>query len=103
MIAKEVKAEFENLEVHMGPLKDSRFKMKCSVSYEEQMLTIDGGKRVVRMHARNIGNVHLEKKAIRIAGINFEVKEGEDVNVVSGSIRLELGDAAKDWYQELWG
>jgi hypothetical protein len=103
MIAKEIKTEFENLEVHMGPLKDSKFKMKCSLSYEEQMLTMDGGKRVARMHARNIGNVHLEKKAIRIAALNFEIKEGEDVSVASGSIRLELGDAAKDWYQELWG
>jgi len=103
MNANDAKADFENLEVHMGPLKDSKFKMKCSVTYEEQMLIMDGGKRVARMHARNIGNVHLEKKAIRIAAMNFEVKEGEDVSVASGSIRLELGDAAKDWYQELWG
>jgi len=103
MIANDVKAEFENLEVHLGSLKDSKFKAKCSVTYDEQMLVMDGGKRVARMHARNIGNVHLEKKAIRIAAMNFEVKEGEDVSVVSGSIRLELGDAAKEWYQELWG
>ena len=103
MFANNVKAEFDNLEVHLGPLRDSKFKATCSVSYEEQMLTMNGGKRVARMHARNIGNVHLEKKAIRIAGLNFEVKEGDDVSVVSGSIRLELGDAAKDWYRELWG
>ncbi|MFW9959611.1 MAG: hypothetical protein ACFFDV_01245 [Candidatus Thorarchaeota archaeon] len=103
MNANDVKADFENLEVHLGPLRDSKFKAKCKVTYEEQMLIMDGGKRVARMHARNIGNVHLEKKAIRIAAMNFEVKEGEDVSVVSGSIRLELGDAAKDWYEELWG
>lgn len=103
MLANEVKAEFENLEIHLGPLKDTKFKMKCTVSYEEQMLIMDGEKRVARMHARNIGNVHLEKKAIRIAGMNFEVKEGDDISVVSGSIRLELGDTAKDWHQELWG
>ena len=103
MNANDVKAEFENLEVHLGPLRESHYKAKCSVMYEEQILTMDGGKRVARMHARNIGNVHLEKKAIRIAAMNFEVKEGEDVSVVSGSIRLELGDAAKDWYTELWG
>jgi hypothetical protein len=103
MIANDVKAEFENLEIHMGPLRDSKYKAKCSVSYEDQLLIMDGGKRVARMHARNIGNVHLEKKAIRIAAMNFEVKEGEDVSVVSGSIRLELGDAAKEWYHELWG
>jgi len=103
MMANDVKADFENLEVHLGPLRDSKFKSKCKVTYEDQMLIMDGGKRVARMHARNIGNVHLEKKAIRIAAMNFEVKEGEDVSVVSGSIRLELGDAAKDWYTELWG
>jgi len=103
MFASNIKAEFVNLEVHMGPLRDSKFKATSSVSFEEQMLTIDGGKRVARMHARNIGNVHLEKKAIRIAGLNFEVKEGDNVSVVSGSIRLELGDAAEDWYRELWG
>ncbi len=103
MNANDVKADFENLEVHMGPLRDIKFKIKCSVTYEEQMLIMDGGKRVARMHARNIGNVHLEKKAIRIAAMNFEIKEGEDVSVASGSIRLELGDAAKDWYRELWG
>jgi hypothetical protein len=103
MIAHDVKAEFENLEVHMGPLRDTKYKAKCAVTYEEQMLTMDGGKRVARMHARNIGNVHLEKKAIRIAAMNFEVKEGEDVSMVSGSIRLEFGDVAENWYHELWG
>jgi hypothetical protein len=103
MIANDVKAEFENLEVHMGPLRETKYKAKCTVSYEDQMLIMDGGKRVARMHARNIGNVHLEKKAIRIAAMNFEIKEGEHVSVVSGAIKLELGDAANDWYQELWG
>lgn len=103
MKADDVKAEFDNLEVHMGSLKDSKFKMKCTVSYNDEMLIMDGGKRVARMHARNIGNVHLEKKAIRIAAMNFEVSEGEEVSVTSGSIRLELGDLSKDWYQELWG
>jgi hypothetical protein len=67
------------------------------------MLIMDGGKRVCRMHARNIGNVHLEKKAIRIAGLNFEILEGENVSVASGSIRLEIGDDVQAWYKELWG
>ncbi|TFG34689.1 hypothetical protein EU527_01830 [Candidatus Thorarchaeota archaeon] len=103
MKAENVKAEFENLEIHLGPLKDKKFKLKCIVTYDDQMLIMDGGKRICRMHARNIGNVHLEKEAIRIAGMNFEVREGDDVSVASGSIRLELDDKAKAWYQELWG
>ncbi len=103
MKADNVKGEFENLEVHMGSLKDRKFKLKCIVTYDEQMLIMDGGKRVCRMHARNIGNVHLEKRAIRIAGLNFEILEGDEVSVASGSIRLEIGDDAQVWYQELWG
>jgi hypothetical protein len=47
--------------------------------------------------------VHLGKKDITIAGLNFEIKDNEDVSVASGSIKLELGDAAKEWYKELWG
>ena len=103
MNAENVKAEFSNLEIHMGSFKDSKFKLKCSVLYHDQLLIMDGGKRVATMHARNIGNVHLEKKAIRIAGLNFEIKEGDEVSVASGSIRLELGDSAQAWYKELWG
>lgn len=105
MKADNVKADFENLEIHMGTLKEKKFKLKCIVTYDDQMLIMDGGKRICRMHARNIGNVHLEKKAIRIAGLNFEVREGDDVSVASGSIRLELDndEIAKRWYQELWG
>ncbi len=76
--------------------------MKCFVSYKDQLLIMDGGKRVATMHARNIGNVHLEKKGIRIAGMNFEIREGDEVSVASGSIRLELDDA-EAWYKELWG
>jgi hypothetical protein len=103
MHAESVKAEFNNLEIHMGSFKDNKFKMKCTVTFHDQMLVMDGGKRVARMHARNIGNVHLEKKAIRVAGLNFEIKEDEEVSVASGSIRLEIGDAAEEWYKELWG
>ncbi|MHA3962457.1 MAG: hypothetical protein AM325_002860 [Candidatus Thorarchaeota archaeon SMTZ1-45] len=103
MNAENVKAEFSNLEIHIGSLKDTKFKFKCSVMYYDQLLVMDGGKRIATMHARNIGNVHLEKKAIRIAGLNFEIKEGDDMSVVSGSIRLELGDDAEEWYRELWG
>ena len=102
MIAENVNAEFSNLEIHMGDFKGSKFKMKCVVSYDDQLLVINGGKRIATMHARNIGNVHLDKKGIRIAGLNFEIKEGEDVSVASGSIRLELDDATT-WYKELWG
>jgi hypothetical protein len=40
---------------------------------------------------------------ITIAGMNFEIKENEEVSVASGSIKLELGDKAKAWYKELWG
>jgi len=59
------------------------------------MLVMDGGKRVARLQARNISNVHLEKNGIRIAAMNFEIKEGDEVSVATGSIRMELGDAAE--------
>jgi hypothetical protein len=101
MIAENVKAEFSNLEIHMGDFKESKFKMKCVVSYHDQLLIMKGGKRIATMHARNIGNVHLEKKGIRIAGMNFEIEEDDEVSVASGSIRLELDDATA-WYKELW-
>ena len=103
MNAKDVKAEFNNLEIHLGSFKESKFKLKCNVTFHDQLLVMDGGKRIATMHARNIGNVHLEKKAIRIAGLNFEIKEGDEVSVASGSIRLEIGDDAEAWYKELWG
>ena len=103
MNAEDVKAEFNNLEIHMGSFRESKFKFKCNVTFHDQLLVMDGGKRVATMHARNIGNVHLEKKAIRIAGLNFEIKEGDEVSVASGSIRLEVGDDAEVWYKELWG
>jgi hypothetical protein len=103
MKAEDVKAEFSNLSIHMGDFGHSKFKMKCDITYEDMMLVMDGGKRVARLHARNINNVHLEKKAIRISAMNFEVKEDEDVSVATGSIRLELGDKAEAWYEELWG
>jgi hypothetical protein len=103
MRADDVKTEFSNLEIHMGELYETKFKMKCTVTYEDELLIMDGGKRVAKMHARNIGKVDLEKKAIRIAAMNFEVTEGDDVSVVSGSIRLELKDDSNAWYQELWG
>ncbi|TFH07691.1 MAG: hypothetical protein E4H14_07955 [Candidatus Thorarchaeota archaeon] len=103
MRADEVKSEFNNLEIHLGDFKDRKFKAKCTVTYDDQILIMDGGKRVVRMHARNIGNVHLGKNDITIAGLNFEITENDVVSVVSGSIKLELGDKAKAWYKELWG
>ncbi len=103
MKAEKVKAEFTNLQTHMGPLRDSKFKMKCDATYEDLLLVMDGGKRVVRLHARNINNVHLEKKAIRIAALNFEVNDDGDVSVTSGSIRLEVGNDSESWYKELWG
>lgn len=102
MIAENVKAEFSNLEIHLGDFHERKFKMKCVVSYNDQLLVMNGGKRIATMHARNIGNVHLEKKGIRIAGLNFEIKENDEVSVASGSIRLELEDA-RAWYKELWG
>ncbi|MHA1863214.1 MAG: hypothetical protein ACTSWA_05545 [Candidatus Thorarchaeota archaeon] len=103
MKADDVKAEFSNLEIHMGDFKDRKIKAKCTVTYDDQMLIMDCGKRVMRMHARNIGNVHLGKKGITIAGLNFEIRENEEVSVASGSIKLELGDDSKAWYKELWG
>ena len=103
MKAEKIKAEFTNLQTHMGALKDSKFKMKCDIVYEDLLLVMDGGKRVARLHARNINNVHLEKKAIRIAALNFEVNDDGDVSVASGSIRLEVGNDAEAWYKELWG
>ncbi len=103
MFAKGVKAEFDNLEIHMGEFNKSKFKMKCDVTYEELMLTLDGGDRVVRLHARNISNVHMEKKAIRVAAINFEIKEGDKISVASGAIKIELGKDADAWYKEIWG
>ncbi|MFW9847624.1 MAG: hypothetical protein ACFFF4_00690 [Candidatus Thorarchaeota archaeon] len=103
MKAEGFKTEFENLEIHMGDFGDRKFKMKSDVTYEDLMLVMDGGKRIARLHARNIGNVHLEKKAIRIAAMNFEIKEGEEVSVATGSIRIELGDESEAWYNEIWG
>jgi hypothetical protein len=101
MIAESVKAEFSNLEIHMGDFRETKFKMKCVVSYSDQLLIMNGGKRVATMHARNIGKVNLEKNGIRIAAMNFEIKEDQDVSVISGSIKLELDDA-ETWYRELW-
>lgn len=103
MEAENIKAEFNNLVIHMGSFRDKSFKMKCNVSYESLLLVMDGGKKKARLHARNINNVHLEKKAIRIAALNFEISEGEEVSVASGSIRLELGNESEAWYKELWG
>ncbi|UCE09849.1 MAG: hypothetical protein JSW61_12885 [Candidatus Thorarchaeota archaeon] len=103
VIAEDVKAEFSNLEIHMGQFRETKFKMKCNVTYEDQLLVMDGGKRVARLHARNIGNVHLEKKALRISALNFEIVEGENVSVVTGSIQVEFGIDTDAWYQELWG
>ncbi len=103
MRASDVKAEFSNLEVHLGSFKDGKFKTKALVSYEDDLLIIDGGKLVARVHARNFGKVSLEKKAIRIAAMNFEIVDGDEVNTLSGSIRLELGDDSPAWYKELWG
>ena len=103
MKASKVKVEFSNLETHMGNFRDGKFKMKCDVEYAELMLVMDSDKRTARLHARNIGNVHLQKKAIRISAMNFEIREGDEVSVVSGSIRLELGNDAEAWYAELWG
>ncbi|MHA1926334.1 MAG: hypothetical protein ACXABV_05905 [Candidatus Thorarchaeota archaeon] len=103
MMAKGVKAEFNNLEIHMGDFRDKGFKMKCDLVYEDLLLVMDGGKKTARLHARNINNVHLEKKAIRIAALNFEIAEGDEVSVASGSIKLELGSDSEEWYKELWG
>jgi hypothetical protein len=103
MKATKIKVEFSNLETHMGKFRDSKFKMKCDVEYEELMLVMSGDKRVARLHARNIGNAHLEKKGVRISAMNFEIREGDEVSVVSGSIKLDLGNDAEVWYKELWG
>ncbi|MDF1539477.1 MAG: hypothetical protein P1Q69_11310 [Candidatus Thorarchaeota archaeon] len=102
MIADDIKAEFENLEIHMGEFSGKNLKMKCNVAYEDLMLVMDGGKTVARLHARNINNVHIVKKGLRIAAMNFEIKEGEEVSVATGSIFLELGDETEAWYKEIW-
>ncbi len=107
MKSEKVKAEFVNLETHVGPLKDSKLTFKrCSVTYEDLMLTIEDGENRARLHARNINNVHLEKKSIRIAAINFEITEPKrEPSVVSGAIRLEFSDQkeADTWFKEIWG
>ncbi len=103
MKAEGIKSDFDNLEIHMREFNDRKFKMKCDIEYDDLMLVMDGGNRVARLHARNISNVHLEKKAIRIAAMNFEIKENDEVSVATGSIRIELGDEADAWYKELWG
>jgi len=103
MKAEKIKATFTNLQTHMGSLRDSKFKMMCGVTYEDLLLVMDGGKRVARLHARNINNVYLEKKAIRISALNFEINDDGDVSVASGFIRLEVGNDAEAWYKELWG
>jgi len=102
MKAERVKAEFSNLEIHVGAFHEKSFSIKCNATYENEFLTIDGGKRVVRLHMRNVSNVHLEKRSIRIAAINFEITEGGQTSVASGSIRIEVGDTAEAWYKELW-
>ena len=103
MKADKINIEFNNLEIHMGEFGNSKFKMKGDVQFEDNMLVMDGGKIVVRLPARNVDNCHLEKKAIRIAAMNFEIKQGEDVSVATGSIRLEVGkEEAEKWYKELW-
>ncbi len=106
MRSEKAKAEFTNLEIHMGPLRDNRLTFKrCSVTYEDLMLVIDGGESIARLHARNINNVHLEKKAIRIAALNFEITDArKEPSVVSGAIRLEFSDQkeADAWFKELW-
>ncbi|MHA1577406.1 MAG: hypothetical protein ACTSU3_08600 [Candidatus Thorarchaeota archaeon] len=102
MKAEKVTVEFNNLEIHMGEFRNTRFKMKCEVVYEDLMLTMTGEKITARLHARNIGNCHLEKKAIRIAAMNFEIKQGDDVSVATGSIKLELDKESEAWYAEIW-
>jgi hypothetical protein len=101
--AQKVKAEFTNVQTSVGDFNEDRFVMKCDLTYENPLLTMDGGNRVARLHARNIDNVHLEKKAIRIAALNFEIAERGVTNVASASIRIELGEQAEAWYKELWG
>ncbi len=103
MMASGVKTELSNLEIHMGNFKDKKFKFKCDVTYEDLLLKMDGGRIVVRLHARNIGNMHLEKKAVRISALNFEIEENEEVSVASGSIKVEFGAESEAWYKELWG
>ncbi len=104
MRAEKVKAEFFNLETHMGDFRESKFKMKADVVYEDLLLQISDDKRTVRIHARNIGNMWLEKKAVRIAAMNFEIVKGdEEPSVVSGSIRLEFGKDAEEWFRTIWG
>jgi len=103
MKAEKVKAEFSNLEIHVGGFRERNFSIKCNVTYENELLVIDGGKRVIRLHMRNMDNVHIEKKSIRIAAINFEITEEGQTSVASGSIRIEIGDAVDAWYKELWG
>lgn len=102
MKATNIKVKLENLVTHQGDFSDSSLKMKCDASYEDLMLVLQGNKRRVRLHARNINNVHLEKDALQISAMNFEVTEDEKPSVVSGSVRLELGDDAKAWYEEIW-
>ncbi|MFX1370140.1 MAG: hypothetical protein ACFFAY_16235 [Promethearchaeota archaeon] len=103
MQAENVKVEVENLEIHMGEFRGSKLKMKGNATYEDLMLVIDGGKTIVRLHARNIGNVHLEKKGIRIAAMNFEINQEDEISTATGSIRIELGNESEAWYKELWG
>lgn len=103
MQAENVKVELENLEIHMGEFRGSKLKIKGNATYEDLMLVMDGGKTIVRLHARNIGNVHLEKKGIRIAAMNFEINQEGEISTATGSIRIELGNEAEAWYKELWG
>ncbi|NWF96156.1 MAG: hypothetical protein HXY34_08430 [Candidatus Thorarchaeota archaeon] len=105
MRTEKVKAELSNLEVHMGPFRQSALKTKATAVYEDLLLTVTGEKLVVKLHARNMGNVHLEKKAVRIAAMNFEITERDgNPSVVSGSVRLEFESQADAdaWYKELW-
>ncbi|MEM2141914.1 MAG: hypothetical protein QXQ81_01480 [Candidatus Thorarchaeota archaeon] len=106
MKAERVKVELSNLQTHFGSLDGSGFKMKGDMIYEEQMLTIEGEGKRVRLHARNIARASLDKKKMSISAMNFEiVDKNGDTSVVSGSLVIEFPDEkqAQSWYGEVWG
>ena len=96
----------EKAEVKIKNLVGSRtsgFKMKASLTFEQEILTAKDLKknRMIRFGLNNIGKVHLQKDKLIISAMNFEVYEDNQYDVVSGVIELKIGKQAKEWFDVL--
>ncbi len=96
----------EKAEVVVKNLVGSRtsgFKMKSSLTFEQDVLTAKDLKknRMVRFGLNNVGKVHLHKDKLIISAMNFEIYEDDKYDVVSGVIEIKVGKQAKEWYDAL--